>query len=128
MRLAAVLVVALALPAAAHAQSTPNPILFVTQVPVPVDFATIGSTFANHLATMPSVYRGGDLWIRYADGSLRNLTAEAGFGNAGFQGSGAIAVRDPEVHWSGSRAVFSMVVGARRSGTRSCRIAGSSMK
>ena len=29
--------------------STPNPILFVTQVPVPVDFATLGSTFANHL-------------------------------------------------------------------------------
>ncbi|MCB1608117.1 MAG: hypothetical protein KDI71_14205 [Xanthomonadales bacterium] len=92
--------------------STPNPILFVTQVPVPVDFATIGSTFANHLPGLQTAYRGGDLWIRYPDGSLRNLTAEAGFGMDGFQGANAIAVRDPAVHWSGSKAVFSMVVGA----------------
>lgn len=96
----------------AVAQATPHPILFVTQVPVPVDFATIGSTFANHLADPSRVYRGGDLWIRYPDGTLRNLTSEAGFGNAGFQGSGAIAVRDPAVHWDGTKAVFSMVVGA----------------
>ena len=97
---------------AACAQSTPNPILFVTQVPVPVDFATVGSTFANHLASPASVYRGGDLWIRYGDGSLRNLTAEAGFGMSGFQGANAIAVRDPAVHWNGTKAVFSMVVGS----------------
>lgn len=92
--------------------NTPNPILFVTQVPVPVDFATIGATFANHLPSLQSVYRGGDLWIRYPDGSLRNLTAEAGFGNSGFQGVNSIAVRDPAVHWSGTKAVFSMVRGA----------------
>lgn len=94
------------------AGTTPHPIMFVTQVPVPVDFATIGSTFANHLPSLRSAYRGGDLWIRYGDGSLRNLTAEAGFGTDGFQGADAIAVRDPHVHWSGTRAVFSMVVGA----------------
>ncbi|GMU44536.1 MAG: hypothetical protein DYH17_09785 [Xanthomonadales bacterium PRO6] len=98
--------------AGAVAQTTPHPILFVTQVPVPFDFATIGSTFANHSADMDSVYRGGDLWIRYPDGNLRNLTAEAGFGMQGFQGAQAIAVRDPQVHWNGTRAVFSMVVGA----------------
>ncbi|MBK9655292.1 MAG: hypothetical protein IPO66_07405 [Rhodanobacteraceae bacterium] len=98
--------------ALAPAQTTPNPILFVTQVPVPVDFAAVGSTFANHLASMNSVYRGGDLWIRYPNGTLRNLTAEAGFGMSGFQGTNAIAVRDPHVHWNGSKAVFSMVVGA----------------
>lgn len=98
--------------ALAGAPATPHPILFITQVPVPVDFATIGSTFANHRATPGSVYRGGDLWIRYPDGTLRNLTAEAGFGNSGFQGAQAIAVRDPHVHWDGSKAVFSMVVGA----------------
>jgi hypothetical protein len=96
----------------AQAQTTPYPILFVTQVPVPVDFAAIGSTFANHLATPSSVYRGGDLWIRYEDGTLRNLTAEAGFGMNGFQGANAIAVRDPAVHWNGTKAVFSMVVGS----------------
>lgn len=30
----------------------------------------------------------------------------------GMQGANAIAVREPSVHWSGSKAVFSMVVGA----------------
>ncbi|MCB1643450.1 MAG: hypothetical protein KDI37_17100, partial [Xanthomonadales bacterium] len=55
---------------------------------------------------------GGDLWIRYPDGSRRNLTAEAGFGSSGQQGSNAIAVRDPAVHWNGQKAVFAMVVGA----------------
>ena len=29
-----------------------------------------------------------------------------------FQGANAIAVRDPSVHWNGTKAVFSMVVGA----------------
>lgn len=100
-----------ALCAETRAQSLPDPVLFVTQVPVPVDFATVGSTFANHQAGPMDAYRGGDLWIRYPDGSLRNLTAEAGFGVTGFQGATAIAVRDPEVHWNGTRAVFSMVVG-----------------
>ncbi|RIL01367.1 MAG: hypothetical protein DCC75_13695, partial [Proteobacteria bacterium] len=89
-----------------------NPILFVTQVPNPSDFGTANSTFGNHLASMDSIPRGGDLYIRYTDGSLKNLTAAAGFGNSGFQGAGAIAVRDPAVHWSGTKALFSMVIGA----------------
>lgn len=112
MRWIAALLFAAAPLGAALAQSTPNPILFVTQVPVPVDFATVGSTFSNHGGSMESVYRGGDLWIRYPDGSLRNLTLEAGRGNAGFQGANAIAVRDPAVHWNGSKAVFAMITGA----------------
>lgn len=111
MRICAVGCLALA-PLAVQAQTTPNPVMFVTQVPVPTDFATIGSTFANHIASMDSVYRGGDLWIRYPNGSLRNLTLEAGYGSSGFQGANAIAVRDPQVHWSGTKAVFSMLVGA----------------
>lgn len=96
-------------------QSAPGgsfPILFVTQVPIAPDFATIGSTFANHGAGMQQVGRGGDLWIRYTDGSLKNLTRTAGFGMEGQQGDKAIAVRDPSVHWDGRKAVFSMVVGA----------------
>ena len=94
-------------------QAAPShPILFVTQVPVPNDFTTIGSTFGNHQGTLGSAFRGGDLWIRYPDGTLRNLTAEAGFGSEGFQGENSIAVRDPAVHWDGEKAVFSMVVGA----------------
>lgn len=102
------------LPTAATA-ALPHPILFVTQVPIPADFATIGSTFANHHAAMETTGRGGDLWIRYPDGALKNLTAAAGFGSTdpnGFQGAGAIAVRDPAVSWDGAKALFSMVVGA----------------
>lgn len=92
-----------------------NPILFVTQVPLPSGdaFASRTSTFANHLGSMDSVPRGGDLMIRYPDGSLRNLTREAGFGDAGVQqGANAIAVREPSVHWSGNKALFSMLIGA----------------
>jgi hypothetical protein len=65
------------------------------------------AVFANHLPQQPGsatdkgVFRGGDLMIRYPDGSVRNLTAEAGFAN--------IAVREPSVHWDGTKAVFSMV-------------------
>lgn len=91
-----------------------NPILFVTQVPIVVDFTAIGSTFGNHLGQMNAVGRGGDLWMRYPDGTLKNLTAAAGYGiAAGLQaGPNAIAVRDPAVHWSGTKAIFSMIMGA----------------
>lgn len=91
----------------------PNPVLFVTQFPIANDFATIGSTFGNHLATTQRAGRGGDLMILYPDGQLCNLTREGGFGtSAAFQGATSIAVRDPQVHWDGDRALFSMVVGA----------------
>ena len=97
-----------------HSQGSqlPNPILFVTQFPIAADFTTIGSVFGNHRASMDSVARGGDLWIRYPDGSQKNLTAAAGYGVAGMQGATAIAVRDPSVHWDGTKALFSMVIGA----------------
>ncbi len=83
--------------------SITNPILFVTQVPTLQDFASRASTFGNHRADAESVKRGGDLMIRYPDGSLRNLTKEAGLG-------ASIAVREPSVHWDGKKALFSMVV------------------
>ena len=97
--------------------SVQNPILFVTQVPISGNgsadpFASRMSTFANHLPDITAVPRGGDLMIRYPDGTLRNLTREAGYGMDGLQGANAIAVREPTVHWSGTRAVFSMLVGA----------------
>ena len=96
-----------------QAVSVANPILFVTQVPTPTAaFASRTSTFANHLASVESAPRGGDLMIRYPDGTLRNLTSEAGFGQVGFQGATAIAVREPHVHWSASKALFSMAIGA----------------
>ena len=96
------------------AKAISNPILFVTQVPTQGGdpFASRLSTFANHKGSMGSSLRGGDLMIRYADGFLRNLTKEAGYGMEGLQGANAIAVREPTVHWSGPKAIFSMVVGA----------------
>jgi hypothetical protein len=90
----------------------PNPILFVTQVPIPADFTTVASVFGNHRADMESVGRGGDLYIRYPDGTLKNLTRAAGYGKDGLQSTNGIAVRQPCVHWSGTKAVFSMVAGA----------------
>ena len=92
-----------------------NPIVFVTQIPIPPDtrdLLKIGATFGNHSPDGGSAGRGGDLWIRYPDGSLKNLTAAAGYGTDGFhQRQGAIAVRDPSVHWDGGTVIFSMVVG-----------------
>jgi hypothetical protein len=91
----------------------PSPILFVTQVPIPGDFTAIASVFGNQLTGMQSVGRGGDLYIRYPDGALKNLTALAGYGvPSGFQGPTSIAVREPSVDWTGTKALFSMVIGA----------------
>lgn len=112
----AALAAALLAPFTAHAGSDPplpNPVLFVGQVPVPDDFATIGSTFANHFPDPEVAARGGGLFLLGTDGSLRDLTDEAGFGSPGtFQGADSIAVRDPSVHPDGTRALFAMVIGA----------------
>ncbi|MFZ6657563.1 hypothetical protein [Undibacterium sp. TJN19] len=91
------------------------PVLFVTQVPLHTDQAARLSAFANHMTGIAQVPRGGDLMLRYPDGSLRNLTKEAGLGASGFQGATAIAVREPASHWSGKKAVFSMLTGAPQS-------------
>lgn len=102
---------AAALATAGFANPT-NAILFVTQVPIPNDFASIGSTFGNQSPELDACGRGGDLYIRYPDGSLKNLTRAAGYGKWGAQDGNGIAVRQPCVHWSGRKAVFSMVIGA----------------
>ncbi len=94
------------------AVSIPNPILFVTQMPVPGDFTTVASVFGNASGGLEAAPRGGDLWIQYPDGTKKNLTQLAGYGQAGSQDGAGIAVREPSVHWSGTKAVFSMVVGA----------------
>jgi hypothetical protein len=105
----------------AASPALPNPILFVTQVPIPNEvndnavanvFVSVVSALGNHLADTAHAGRGGDLWIRYGDGTLRNLTRAAGLGTTGVQHGIGIAVRDPFVHWSGTKAIFSMVVGA----------------
>ncbi len=96
----------------ASGPATAWPILFVTQVPLDTDVAARLSAFANHGGGVAQVPRGGDLMLRYPDGSLRNLTREAGFGNSGLQGAASVAVREPAAHWSGGKALFSMLVGA----------------
>jgi hypothetical protein len=95
--------------AVADLRGGPAPtLLFVTQPPFASDFATVNATFGNHNPQTDATPRGGDLYVRYGDGALRNLTAEAGLG---LEAGREIAVREPSVHWSGSRALFSMVVG-----------------
>ena len=98
-----------------------NAILFVTQVPIPNEvndgtvsnvFVSVVSALGNHLADTTHAGRGGDLWIRYSSGTISNLTRLAGYGVGGSQDGAGIAVRDPFVHWSGKKAIFSMVVGA----------------
>ena len=98
-----------------------NAILFVTQVPIPSEvndgtvsnvFVSVVSALGNHLADTTHAGRGGDLWIRYPSGAISNLTRLAGYGVNGSQDGAGIAVRDPLVHWSGNKAIFSMVVGA----------------
>src|ERR1051326_5314328 len=103
-----------------------NPILFVTQVAQPTEvndntisnvFLGIGAGFDNHLGSTLYAPRGGDLWLGKPIGSITNLavtnlTRALGYGLAGVQHTNGIAVRDPSVHWSGQRALFSMIVGA----------------
>lgn len=111
----------IALAGSTAAQTLPNPILFVGQVPLPDDFTTVTSTFGNQNGHQSIAPRGGDLFILYPSGAVKNVTRAAGFGNAGFQGASSIAVREPSVHWSGTKALFSMVVG---SATQQFQVAG----
>ena len=93
-----------------------NPILFSLVVP-PLTGNSFGhqlETFSNHLTDMQvEAPRGGDLCMLDTTGNLRYLTKEAGYGVASgqIQAANAIAVRQPYVHWSGTKALFSMVVG-----------------
>ncbi|HKY90821.1 MAG TPA: hypothetical protein VJM11_07265 [Nevskiaceae bacterium] len=90
----------------------PYPILFVTQVPT-AGYQNLATAFGAHWPSLQQAPRGGDLWIRYPDGTMRNLTQEAGFGVPGDQShANAIAVRQPSVHFNGRKALFSMLVGA----------------
>src|ERR1043166_9495348 len=98
-----------------------NPILFVTQVQIPKEangnvvsntFVSVVSLFGNHLADTVHAGRGGDLMLMTTNQGLVNLTRNAGYGASGSQDGIGIAVRDPAVHWSGKKAIFSMVAGA----------------
>lgn len=98
---------------AAHVEAAvTNAILFVTQVPMPTEInarevtssvCNVTSPFSNHEGDTAHAAPGGGLWIRYANGLCSNLTAKAGYTN--------VAVREPSVDWSGTKAVFSMTTG-----------------
>lgn len=97
-----------------------KPVLFVTQAPLPKEhngdvsntFLSAVALFGNHLADPVHAGRGGDLWLMTTNLGLVNLTRRAGYGASGSQDGIGISVRDPAVDWSGTRALFSMVVGA----------------
>ena len=100
----AVLPLALLAGCGERAPVTAWPLVFVTQAPVASDKASRLSSFANHFPDAAKAPRGGALMLRYPDGTLRNLTREAGLV--------AVAVREPAVHWDGAKVIFSMLAGA----------------
>ena len=114
-RLLSLLLLAQHVPAAPLSKT----VLYVTQTPIPDEVLSSSHVLANTrinvtttmqspLADPQAAPRGGALWIRYANGTRRNLTSAAGFGGpvdangnaTGFQGANSIAVQRPFLHWS----------------------------
>lgn len=106
----------------ANAGNPANPILFVTQVPMPEEvnsrslgqsYMSMVSPFSNHLADTAHAARGGSLMIRFTDGQVVDLLAVADWSAVpgGAPAANSVAVRNPDVHWSGTKAIFSMVIG-----------------
>src|ERR1041385_9087456 len=97
-----------------------NPIVFVTQPPIARElnstvsntFLSVVTEFGNHLPDTAHAGRGGDLWLMTTNLGLVNLTRRAGFGTNGVQAGVGIDARDPAIHWSGKKLLFSMLVGA----------------
>lgn len=110
----------LLLPLKVHAQEDEaileNPLLFTLVGPPALSYGSYAhqlETFGNHLTSMRVAPRGGDLALMDIYGNVRLLTQEAGFGLATgeIQTESAIAVRQPAIHWDGTRALFSMIIG-----------------
>jgi hypothetical protein len=112
----------LALAPALHAGNPANPILFVTQVPIPEEvntrdvtqsFMSAASPFSNHLADTLHAGRGGSLHVRFANGQVVDLLALADWSAipGGKPPADAMAVRNPAVNWTATRALFSMTIG-----------------
>jgi hypothetical protein len=107
-----------------------NPILFVTQVPMPEEvntrtipnnYMSCVSPFGSHLGGTAFAGRGGSLWVRFPANAnqtlnhqLVDLLAVADWSAipGGHPAANTIAVRNPCVYWDKSKAVFSMVTGA----------------
>src|SRR5665213_2684127 len=88
-----------------------NPIIFVTQPPIPRElnssvsntFLSVVTEFGNQQADTAHAARGGDLWLMTTNLGLVNLTRKAGFGTNGVQHGVGIDVRDPAIHWGGKK-------------------------
>src|SRR3954463_13988418 len=107
-----------------------NPILFVTQVPMPEEvntrtipnnYMSCVSPFGSHLGGTEFAGRGGSLWVRFPANAIPalnhqvvDLLAVADWSAipGGKPPANTIAVRNPSVYWDKSKAVFSMVSGA----------------
>ena len=112
----------LLLSTALHAGNPANPILFVTQVPIPEEvntrdvtqsFMSIASPFSNHLADTLHAGRGGSLFVRFASAQVVDLLAIADWSAipGGKPAADAMAVRNPAVNWTATKAIFSMTTG-----------------
>jgi hypothetical protein len=111
------------LPSAALAANPTNPVLFITQVPMPEEvnsrtvvqsYQSCVSPFSNHLADTAHAGRGGSLHVRFGNGQVVDLLAASDWGAiaGGKPAANTVAVRNPSVSWAGDKAVFSMVIGA----------------
>jgi hypothetical protein len=116
--------------ATAFAADPTNPILFVTQVPMPEEvntrtitssYMSCASPFGSHLGGTAFAGRGGSLWVRFPanqnpalNHQVVDLLAGADWSAVpgGKPAANTIAVRNPCVYWDKSKAVFSMVAGA----------------
>jgi hypothetical protein len=107
----------------AFAGNPTNPILFVTQVPMPeevnsrtvsVSYESCVSPFSNHLADTAHAGRGGSLLVRFSNAQVVDLLAVADWSAipGGKPAANTLAARNPSVSWAADKAVFSMVVGA----------------
>src|SRR3954462_11017334 len=89
----------------AQAITLPNPIVFVTQPPIPREsnstvsntFLSVVTIFGNHLPDTAHAARGGDLWLAKTNGALLNRTRAGGYGLDGVQHTNGIDVRDPQI-------------------------------
>ncbi len=122
---AAIVILLFAVQALRASITLTNPVLFVTQPPIPRElnstvsntFLSVVTLFGNHQSDTAHAARGGDLWLMTTNGSPVNLTRKAGFGSSGIQAGAGIDVRDPTVYWNGTKVIFSMVVGAPTNAT-----------
>src|SRR4051812_35248816 len=110
------LLLSLAVPARAVARNPTNPILFVTQVPmpeevnardVPSSYQSCVSPFSNHLGDTAHAGRGGSLLVRFTNAQVVDLLAVADWSaiNGGKPAANTVAVRNPSVSFAGDKAL-----------------------